>query len=163
MISVRVLHDDPFTRAQVRALVHWFFDRAMPLDRDIHVRIRFDDRLDADGSATWNRSPAARHTSTRARSFTVVLHGRLCCDELLSTLLHELVHVHQFATRTLVFSERGDTGVFTYWKGQDRTEDTYSRQPWERQAYRAEARLHALVLDECPALSEIVTCRGHRR
>lgn len=78
-------------------------------------------------------------------------------SDLITTVMHEMVHVHQMLTRRLEWSQ--ETSYRAIWKGKDYTESYYSQQPWERQAYNAESKLakqycaessHTLPLtDEC--------------
>lgn len=60
--------------------------------------------------------------------------------------MHELVHIWQMANRNLFrysFNPTRDSYV-AFWKGKEYDPDKgYSKQPWERQAYRMETKLAA--------------------
>ena len=57
----------------------------------------------------------------------------------IETVCHEMVHVMQTAKGTL--SDRFRGGYKRMWKGKDYTNTPYSRQPWERQAFRMQSGL----------------------
>ena len=54
-------------------------------------------------------------------------------NDFISTVAHEMVHVWQYATKQLT-----QKGCKEFWRGKDYTDEYYSKQPWERQAYRME-------------------------
>lgn len=64
----------------------------------------------------------------------------------LVTVMHEMIHVKQMASRELEMNTL--TRYRAFWKGSDYSNAPYSRQPWERQAYRLEMDL---VKEYCSA------------
>ena len=68
-----------------------------------------------------------------------LLKGQNGRDAFIETLCHEMVHVMQTAKGTLKDRFRG--GYKKFWKGVDHTGTPYSKQPWERQAYRMQGKL----------------------
>lgn len=75
----------------------------------------------------------------RPREFLVRLNKKLSEEDLMETLAHEMVHVKQIARGERQERYRG--GYKVIWKGVDHTNTPYSKQPWERQAYRMEKKL----------------------
>lgn len=61
---------------------------------------------------------------------------------ILSTMFHELTHAQQFHQGTLRMTKRG-----FYWKGK-RIKNSYSRQHWERQAFRRESKLLKVIYND---------------
>ena len=59
--------------------------------------------------------------------------------EMISTLFHELVHAKQFDSGILQWNS--DNGDF-HWRG-ELTKLPYSKQPWEKQAYRLQDKMVA--------------------
>ena len=67
------------------------------------------------------------------REFEIEVDKRLRKNQFISTVIHEMVHVWQYATKQLT-----QKGCNEFWRGKDYTDISYSKQPWERQAYRME-------------------------
>jgi len=64
-------------------------------------------------------------------------------EAFIETLCHEMVHVWQNARGTMrdTFGDGTAKGYRKYWKGVDHTDTAYSKQPWERQAYRMQGKM----------------------
>ena len=63
-------------------------------------------------------------------------------EAFIETVCHEMVHVWQIATGVMV--ERvypKELGYRKLWKGKDYTKHSYSKQPWEQQAFRMQGQL----------------------
>ena len=79
------------------------------------------------------------------REFIIEIDNRIYKNdirEFITSLCHEMVHVWQWVTGILedrVYPK--SLGYRTLWKGKDYTKTPYSRQPWERQAYRMQEKL----------------------
>jgi len=76
---------------------------------------------------------------TKFKNGKVKKSGR---DIFIETLCHEFVHVMQTAKGLMVdrvYPKK--LGYRRLWKGVDHTKTTYSKQPWERQAYRMQGKL----------------------
>ena len=84
--------------------------------------------------------------NTRPRSFEVNIDGNLSISDFIKTIFHELVHVKQYVTSELVDRIRGRAKVT--WKGSDHTKTSYSKQPWEREAYRLQEALYKEFLGD---------------
>jgi len=110
-------------RQIVEDVVSYMIQRQMPRMRtlDIHVTIKKID--DAHGYC---------HSESN-REFEIEVDKRLQKNQFISTVIHEMVHVWQYATKQLT-----QKGCNEFWRGKDYTDISYSKQPWERQAYRME-------------------------
>jgi hypothetical protein len=78
--------------------------------------------------------------SGRPRTFEIEIDKGLSITKFIKTVIHELIHVRQYAKGELVDYSRGRAKVS--WKGKDYSKTSYSRQPWERQAYRLQESLY---------------------
>ncbi len=77
--------------------------------------------------------------SIRPRSFTIELNNKQSKKDLIDTIMHEMVHVKQYAKGEL--KERHKGGYKQLWMDEDHTDTPYSRQPWEKEAYRMQTKL----------------------
>ena len=110
-------------RQIVEDVVSYMIQRQMPRMRtlDIHVTLKKID--DAYGYCM----------SESNREFEIEVDKRLGKNQFISTVIHEMVHVWQYATKQLT-----QKGCIEFWRGKDYTDAYYSNQPWERQALRME-------------------------
>jgi len=78
--------------------------------------------------------------------YTVQLHSDLRGEELLRTIIHELVHVWQYTVGYLRQEHIPGLGPRMIWMGEDMTSVEYNDRPWERQAHEIEDELfHSLI------------------
>lgn len=75
----------------------------------------------------------------RPREFLIHVNKQLNERDMFETLAHEMVHVKQDARQER--QERHKNGHRIFWKGEDHTKTPYSKQPWEREAYRLDKKL----------------------
>ena len=110
-------------RQIVEDVVSYMIQRQMPRMKtlDIHVILKKID--DAYGY----------RMSESNREFEIEVDKRLGKNQFISTVIHEMVHVWQYATKQLT-----QKGCKEFWRGKDYTDAYYSNQPWERQALRME-------------------------
>ena len=76
------------------------------------------------------------------REYVIEIDNRIYkndIEEFITTLCHEMVHVMQTAKG--VMRELSRPRMRMMWKGIDHTDTPYSRQPWERQAFRMQKKL----------------------
>ena len=113
-------------RQMVEDVVSYMIQRQMPRMKtlDIHVILKKID--DAYGYCM----------SESNREFEIEVDKRLGKNQFISTVIHEMVHVWQYATKQLT-----QKGCKEFWRGKDYTDAYYSNQPWERQALRMEKQL----------------------
>lgn len=78
------------------------------------------------------------------RNFTINVNKNMNISMLIRTVLHEFVHVKQFAR-----SELNAKYVGMQWKTAHVTDDTdYMDLPWEKEAYKLEEKLAAKIWKE---------------
>jgi len=82
----------------------------------------------------------------RPREFEVGINGKMNDEDIIKTVIHELIHVKQYAKGELIDRSRGKCK--TLWKGKDHSKTSYSKQPWERQAYRLQESLYKKYMKE---------------
>lgn len=114
----------------------WFLEHGMPIERDIRININFSKKIwtkeDSMGAAYWNG-----RTCYHSKSFTIEIAEELTdLEEIVSTVMHEMIHIHQMASRIYRY---GATKLV--WKGVDYSDVDYEKQPWEQQAYELEEKL----------------------
>ena len=69
------------------------------------------------------------------KKIVIEIDKKMPLDSIVSTLFHELIHAEQFTSKMLQVK-----GNKFFWKGKQNNLP-YSRQPWERQAYRLQNKL----------------------
>lgn len=85
----------------------------------------------------------------RPREFLMELEKKLSDEELMLTVAHEMIHVKQDVRGEK--RERYDRATgkqATYWMGEDHTKTPYSKQPWEKEAYKLQKPLKKQFLEE---------------
>ena len=70
------------------------------------------------------------------RTFELEIDDEICDDELITCVMHEMVHVWQHAT-----SKLKEKNGRTFWYNTDLTDLPYLNQPWEKQAYEMQETL----------------------
>ena len=65
--------------------------------------------------------------------FEIEINKRYCRKTIEKTLIHEMIHVHQYASGRL---------TQTHWMGKPQPKVSYRDQPWEQEAYKLENELH---------------------
>ena len=63
--------------------------------------------------------------------FELEIERNLTLYDLVCTVIHEMIHVKQYARKELV-----DVNAVQYWKVRNCQDVTYMDQPWEKEAYR---------------------------
>ena len=107
-------------------VVSWCINRMMPRMRSLDIFVSFED-IDNYGFCLEEDSN---------REFTVTIRKGLSIQELIGTLVHEMIHVKQYARKEL----RNVNGR-TLWKKKDFTDVDYNDAPWEKEAYELEKTL----------------------
>ena len=119
--------------AVARSVAHHFIDKLMPIMRTLDISILF------------KKIPEKENTigtclmQDNNRTFEIEVQKGLTFDEIVKTVCHEMVHVKQYARNEMTDS---------FWKGKMRWRNrfikkntSYSKLPWEREAYRKQKTL----------------------
>ena len=115
-------------------VVGWCIRKMMPRMKTLWITVEFED-IDGYGHCLEEDSN---------RDFTVTIRRGLNTRDLATTLIHEMIHVKQYARKEL----RNVNGV-TLWKSQEHAKVKYDEAPWEIEAYALEEMYTELFFLEC--------------
>jgi len=87
------------------------------------------------------------------REFTIEVSGEQGIAAFIKTIMHEMVHVKQYALAEMRESYGNDKHRI-YWKGTDHTKTAYTKSPWEKEAYRLQDKLYEKFMKE--AMSDMI-------
>jgi hypothetical protein len=128
-------------RKEVEEIVEWCIQELMPRYRTLDITIQLRDILTKEGAYGWCMPCSNREFELDVhKKYKEFVKGK---EDFVKTIMHEMVHVWQYATGTLK-----QTLGEMMWKKKDYTNTPYSKQPWERQAHRMEDKLYAKWLRE---------------
>jgi hypothetical protein len=81
------------------------------------------------------------------REFTIDVSSQQTIEAFIKTIMHEMIHVKQYANGEI--RESFKTGeLLVTWDNTDHTKTSYSRAPWEKEAYRVQNKLYSKFLKE---------------
>jgi hypothetical protein len=109
-------------------VVDWCIKEMMPRIRTLDISLEFDGKIEAYGYCM--------NEDFKGREFTLTIKKGLSFYDLVSTIVHEMIHVKQYAKKEL-----RDVNGKTKWKTKDHSKTPYSKAPWELQAFRMEEKL----------------------
>ena len=115
-------------RELAERVVGWCVKKLMPRMKTLEITVSFE-KIEAYGYCMEEDSN---------REFTVTIRKGLPIAELIGTIVHEMIHVKQYARKEL----RNVNGK-TMWKTKDYTNVNYMDSPWEKEAYKLESSLTA--------------------
>ena len=129
-------------RSIAQNAAYWALDKltSKRLQNNLYVNIEFRKfTVEHDGNnvatTTWDDD------NIRPRDFLVEVDRCLSDDELIETIIHEMVHVKQFAKEEL--KERFKPYYRELWYGVEiDTENKYMSLPWEKEAYKLQEKLY---------------------
>lgn len=104
--------------------VAWCIDKMMPRMKTLTIDVHFTN-ICALGYCC--------EEDTKSREFTITIQKGQTVKEMISTIIHEMIHVKQYARKELRHVEGK-----TMWKKRDHTDTEYHKSPWEREAYLLE-------------------------
>jgi uncharacterized alpha/beta hydrolase family protein len=115
-------------REVAEAVVAWSLKKLMPRMRTLSVTVQFN-KLDAYGYCMMGDNN---------REFVLDINKGLNLPDLISTIVHEMIHVKQYARKELRYDRNGNQ----MWKKSRVSANTaYMDEPWEKEAYRLEKKL----------------------
>ena len=139
MLNIEVTGGIKKERELAEEIVWWCMDMLMPRHRVMDINFEFCKTFE-DGALGFC------YRGDDDREYNIQIDKRLgrtvCKKEFIETIVHEMVHVWQSVTGRMVdrvYPRR--LGYRKLWKSKDgsylnHTHTVYSKQPWERQAYR---------------------------
>ena len=137
VISVR--GGSKFQNALVREIVEFYHAKYMSRFSAIQIDIRLTKNLVEDYGIYGYCFPESTY---RPREFEIEIDKNLSLEQLIKTLFHELVHVKQYARGELVEQSANAIKSSTKWKEKDHSTTPYSKQPWEREAFKLQDKLY---------------------
>lgn len=99
------------------------------------VEIRFESCLDLDSIDGYC-------TQEEHDDYLIELNTHLKGDDLIRTVIHELIHVKQYSEGKLEQIHVDGKGPRMYWKSVDMTDASYDERPWECEAHSLENELY---------------------
>lgn len=107
-------------------VVAWCIDKMMPRMRSLSIDVHF---------TNINSLGYCSEEDTKSREFTIAIQKGQTVKEMISTIIHEMIHVKQYARKELRHVEGK-----TMWKKSDHTDTEYHKSPWEHEAYLLETQ-----------------------
>ena len=104
-------------------VVNWCIKKMMPRMKTLEIVVSFEN-IEAYGYCMEEDTN---------REFTLTIRKGLPIQELIGTIVHEMIHVKQYARKEL----RNVNGR-TMWKKKDHSDTPYMDSPWEKEAYKLE-------------------------
>ena len=147
MISVDVTGGLKKDRVLAEDIVWWMIDYMLPRHRNLEIDVRFTKTFEEGAHGFCYRGDDDRH-------FIVEIDHRLSRtiskEEFIETIVHEMVHVWQGATRKVIDRFRG--GYKQMWmckdgKYRNYLNTKYENQPWEVEAYKLQGPLTKLYME----------------
>ena len=116
-------------RTDVFEMAFWYIDRYMRRFRSLEIDIELvaDKSMDLPDCHGWAEKRGRR-------VFEIEINKNLKDDDFTTIVFHELCHVEQWAKGKL--ADLNKKGNIVRWKGHIYENYAYTKQPWERQAYR---------------------------
>tara|TARA_A200000159_G_scaffold103594_1_gene96291 strand:+ start:3214 stop:3651 length:438 start_codon:yes stop_codon:yes gene_type:complete len=130
MKYVEVKGGQKHQREMIQKLAEWTLQELLPRHRKVEVTIRLKD-LTKEGVEGWCMEEDDRY-------FLVDVEKKQTLRDIVTTVVHELIHVKQYVKREMVdFYDvktqsrkiRWKTSVYGYGTA-------YARQPWEKEAFK---------------------------
>ena len=110
-------------------------DYLLPRHRSLEITIEFKNLKGVDGWCMWEDD------NVNPREFNIMVYRGFGRENVIKTVLHEMVHVKQYAKGEL--KERYKYGHKQLWKGKDHSDTDYWDQPWEKEAYELQDEMYA--------------------
>jgi hypothetical protein len=136
MIDIRVKGGSKLQHEIVRNLSQFVKEKYFDNHKNVSIEFTIKKHLGRDDGCDGLCFPLS---NTKPREFEVDIDKDLPLMHFIKTVIHELIHVKQYVTGQL--SDKVGRASRVIWKGRDHSKTTYSRQPWEREAYRLQEKL----------------------
>ena len=129
---IRVMGGTKYQREITRKVINWTIQKlSLSRLRTLYIQVVLTKIKDADGYCSME--------DEEKRTFTIEADKTLKLRQLIMTLIHEMVHVKQFARNEMIDYPINDR---YRWKTKTIPENTpYEKMPWEREAVRLQEKL----------------------
>ena len=125
---VYVANGESKTKLLTEQVVHYAIQQLMPRMKTLSVDVIYEENIPSLGYCL----------SIDSREFEITLRKGMSYKDLVTTLLHEMVHVKQYARKELIQKNVGEYR----WKGVAISKNiSYANLPWEKDAYKMEKSL----------------------
>ena len=115
-------------RELAEMVVNWSITKLMPKMRTLDIAVELSSMSGDDAYGYCMEEDTNRE-------FTVTIRKSLPIFELVGTIIHEMIHVKQYARRELRVAHGN-----TMWKKKSYNNVSYIDAPWEKEAYRLERK-----------------------
>lgn len=148
-LNIEFLNGNKFQKFEIEEAIWWVAQRLLGKRYKLpfFITVEFVDlKGDSIGSCEWDGD------YVRPKDFYIEIERTLPLKEMISVVIHEMVHVWQYASGRL--KDRAKKGKhITLWCGQDYTEISnnekrYTEYPWEHEAYRLQEELTPIYINE---------------
>lgn len=129
-----------FQRKLTEAAVNFAKQEMLPRLRTLDITVRLRKFSKDEGNVVgWCIYEDASH---KHREFTIEVSTEQALECFVKTIMHEMVHVKQYALAQMreACNDRGGHAI--YWKGTNHTKTAYTKSPWEKEAYRLQDKLY---------------------
>tara|TARA_Y100000310_G_scaffold76257_1_gene72706 strand:- start:10664 stop:11149 length:486 start_codon:yes stop_codon:yes gene_type:complete len=149
-MKVRIKGSNKKTRKYCEQVVWWCASKFMNIrllsGLKINVKLirSLYSKEDSEGECTWENWDGYY----RPKEFTIILDSTMKRRNILMTLMHEMVHVKQYAKGEMM--EYCKNGMIRYHKTKyDENNIDYWDEPWEIEAYGRQLGLFVRWCEEC--------------
>ena len=125
MNQIEVIGGRKKERELAYEVVNWCIRKMMPRIKTFQITLSFE-KIDTGAYGYCMEDDSNRE-------FTLTINKGLPIQELIGTIVHEMIHVKQYARKEL----RNVNGR-TMWKKTDHSNTLYMEAPWEKEAYMLE-------------------------
>ena len=119
-----------------------FMTTVMPRMKNMYIKVvgvkDLDIKEGVDGDCIWTDD------LPRPKDFLIRVNSSLSIKDFVTTIMHEMVHVKQYARREMFDMRTNAKGKrVTNWKGRkvDTDRVSYKNQPWEVEAFKLQDKL----------------------
>lgn len=124
-------------------LVHYVKSLYMPKITTLDITLRIRKFKPEEGAVGWC---TYEDNNVNPREFVIDVSLDQSFADFIKTVIHEMIHVKQYALGQM--KERYKSGHKILWKDKDYTTTSYSKCPWEREAYRKQETLYEKYMQQ---------------
>jgi hypothetical protein len=139
MNQIEVTGSTKSKRALAQAAAAWYIKKFMPRMRTLDINIDLV-KLDNDTFGYCMEGDTNRE-------FSLEINKNLSTEDLVGTVIHEMIHVKQYARKELFQHYNGRTRWKSRWYS-SYDSVSYDDQPWEKEAHRLDMKLAKEFLSE---------------